>query len=79
MPANPAASSDSAGIADGQVFTYTGIGQESSIQRFDITDRRFYDLYGWSYSPRLVVSGDRFLYNVHAGCTTRAKAPITAT
>ena len=31
-----------AGIADGQVFTWTGVGQESSYQRFDIADRKFH-------------------------------------
>jgi hypothetical protein len=64
-----------AGIADGQVFTETGIGHGSSVQRFDIGDRKFHQVYGWGYSPRLVVSGDRFLFNVYAGYGARAKAP----
>ena len=63
-----------AGIADGQVFTWTGVGQESSYQRFDITDRKFHPLYGRGYDPLLVVSGDRFLFNAYAGYGARAKA-----
>lgn len=64
-----------AGIAEGQVFTYTGIGHGSSFQRFDIAHRRFYGVYGWGYGPQLVVSGDRFLFNIYAGYGARAEAP----
>jgi hypothetical protein len=64
-----------AGIADGQVFTWTGLGQESSYQRFDIADRKFHPVYGRGYDPRLVVSGGRLLYNAYTGYGARAKAP----
>jgi hypothetical protein len=64
-----------AGIADGQVFTWTGVGQESRYQRFDIAERKFHSVYGWGYDPLLVVSGDRFLFNVYAGDGAHAKAP----
>ena len=64
-----------AGIADGEVFTWMGLGQESSYQRFDIADRKFHPLYGWGYDPLLVVSGDRFLFNSYAGYGAHAKAP----
>jgi hypothetical protein len=64
-----------AGIADGQVFTWTGVGQGSSYQRFHIADRKFHAVYGWGYDPLLVVSGDRFLFNIYAGYGAPAKAP----
>ena len=64
-----------AGIADGQVFTWTGLGQESSYQRFDIAERKFHPVYGWGYDPLLVVSGDRILFNSYAGYGAGAKVP----
>jgi hypothetical protein len=64
-----------AGIADGQVFTWTGVGEESSYQRFDIAERKFHTVYGRGYDPLLVVSGGRFLFNAYAGYGARAKAP----
>ncbi|HMK97854.1 MAG TPA: hypothetical protein VK425_09935 [Acidimicrobiales bacterium] len=63
-----------AGVADGQVFVSSGIGHESSYQRFDTYGRKFYTIYGWGYGPDIVVSGNRFLYNVYTGY----KAPVTA-
>ena len=67
-----------AGIADGQVFTWTGLGQESSYQRFDIADRKFHPVYGRGYDPRLVVSGDRLLYNAYTGYGPVPRPPTTA-
>jgi hypothetical protein len=72
-----------AGIADGQVFTETGTGNSSIFQRLDLADGKFHSVYGWGYSPQLVVSGNRFLFNAYAGYGARAKAPnycgVTAT
>ena len=72
-----------AGVAEGQVFTWTGTGHSSSYERLDLAKGQFHSIYGWGYSPQLVVSGNRFLFNAYAGYGARARAPnycgITAT
>lgn len=72
-----------AGIADGQVFTETGTGNSSIFQRLDLADGKFHSVYGWGYSPQLVVSGNRFMFNAYAGYGAGAQAPnycgLTAT
>lgn len=56
-----------AGIADGEVFVWCGLGHESAYQRFDIAKSKFFDVTGGLYRPQLLVSGDRILYSAWNG------------
>ncbi|HET9059440.1 MAG TPA: hypothetical protein VFN61_05925 [Acidimicrobiales bacterium] len=74
-PSARAAGGYIAGVADGQVVTWTAAGHGSDIQRFVLKTRRFAPIYGWGYGAIIVVAGDRYLFEADAGYGARAKAP----